>query len=111
MVQHVVSRDIIFNKSLCTLVSWQGKSNDAEYYTPSRDVSSNQVLKNKKQTWKTGTQVFTQDSNEIQHVLQFAKPYVYVISMCTVAEYKKYSKLNEQSNVVISHAHETRSAF
>ena len=36
-----------FNKSLCTLVSWQGKSNDAEYYTPSRDVSSNQVLKTK----------------------------------------------------------------
>ena len=85
----------------------QVKINDVEYYTPSRDVSSNQVLKNKKQTWKTGTQ----DSNEIQHVLQFAKPYVYVISMCTVAEYKKYSKLNEQSNVVISHAHETRSAF
>ena len=100
-----------FNKSLCTLVSWQGKSNDAEYYTPSRDVSSNQVLKNKKQTWKTGTQVFTQDSNEIQHVLQFAKPYVHVITMRAIAEYKKYRKLNEQSNVVISHAHETRSAF
>ena len=46
-----------FNKSLCTLVSWQGKSNDAEYYTPSRDVSSNQVLKNKKtdmENWNTG---------------------------------------------------------
>ena len=99
------------NKSPCTLVRWQGKSSDAEYYIPSRYVSSNQVLKNKKQTWKTGTQVFTQDSNEIQHVLQFAKPYVHVITMCTMAEYKKYSKLNEQSNVVISHAHETRSAF
>ena len=67
--------------------------------------------KKKKQTWKTGTQVFTQDSNEIQHVLQLAKPYVHVITMRAIAEYKKYRKLNEQSNVVISHAHETRSAF
>ena len=30
---------------------------------------SNEVLKNKKRTWKTGTQVFTQDSSEIQPVL------------------------------------------